>query len=539
MALVRTGYANFAAFPVTGAVDIIYVDLSNGDEYTWVTSAYVAYTPTLVGVSLGDKSAAWFVANPNLLLAKGQVVFLDDQSGNFKKGDGITALSALSFLGGTQGVQSVTGTNVDNTDPLNPIVNRLGLIQIVDKDENFFTDLATASAYIRTFIDENVYPITDESFNLGVYYFTVPQGTKIELSDYFLGDASVSVDVDFIDEFGLVTEIYDKAFHRNIGKVYLGDSVLFSDNVSSITAFRYFGGEMSIGSYDISATATQFGRFSTGKFTFRGNIGADELDNFNQFFFNSTATIFANASKYTSNAGQIHGALQTATAIGVNVFFDGIDKLKKETVISSNHTALPNEDLTIVVTCTITDPTPSEGMKFKATLRNGTATIGGVAYSVVGTRIERIYHSGAWATYIYQSGKNKDTILCNFTATTFVDNTSYFCGTLIAPASSTTNTRRRFRYPFSGTITKIFFTNGVTVATSSQDCVLKINNLTQATSATVGNIRFDNVDVTADFTGLSIAGNENDNCEIEVAVPALTKNGSGCLASFQITIEKN
>ncbi len=116
MALVRTGYANFAAFPPTGAVDIIYVDLSNGNEYTWVTSAYVVYTPTLVGVSLGDKSAAWFTANPTLLLAKGQIVFLDDQSGQYKKGDGVTALSALSFLGGSSTTptlqQVITESNV-------------------------------------------------------------------------------------------------------------------------------------------------------------------------------------------------------------------------------------------------------------------------------------------------------------------------------------------------------------------------------------------------------------------------------------------
>jgi len=134
MAIVRTGYANFAAFPSTGAVDIIYVDLSNGNEWTWITSAYVAYTPTLVGVSLGDKSAAWFTANPGLLLAKGQIVYLDDQSGQFKKGNGVTALSALSFLGGggSQSLQDVTDTGSTTTN----VIEAAGIVT-----ESFSTPL--------------------------------------------------------------------------------------------------------------------------------------------------------------------------------------------------------------------------------------------------------------------------------------------------------------------------------------------------------------------------------------------------------------
>ena len=100
MPLTRTGYANFAAFPVTGAANIIYVDLSNGNEYTWNGSAYVAYTGTLAGVRLGNKSAAWFTANPNVLLGDGQLVYLNDNSGQYKKGDGTTILSSLPFIGG-------------------------------------------------------------------------------------------------------------------------------------------------------------------------------------------------------------------------------------------------------------------------------------------------------------------------------------------------------------------------------------------------------------------------------------------------------
>jgi hypothetical protein len=111
MPLTRTGYANFAAFPVTGVANIIYVDLSNGNEYTWSGSAYVAYTGTLAGVRLGNKSAAWFTANPNVLLGDGQLVYLNDNSGQFKKGDGVTVLSSLPFIGG--GTSYTAGEEVD------------------------------------------------------------------------------------------------------------------------------------------------------------------------------------------------------------------------------------------------------------------------------------------------------------------------------------------------------------------------------------------------------------------------------------------
>lgn len=96
MAYTRTGYANFAAFPVTGAANIIYVDLSNGNEYTWVSTAYVAYTGTLAGIRTAYQTSAWFSANGSILLGKGQRVDLE-QTGLFKLGDGVTLLSALEF----------------------------------------------------------------------------------------------------------------------------------------------------------------------------------------------------------------------------------------------------------------------------------------------------------------------------------------------------------------------------------------------------------------------------------------------------------
>lgn len=68
---------------------------------------------------------------------------------------------------------------------------------------------------------------------------------------------------------------------------------------------------------------------------------------------------------------------------------------------SGNFTAALNRDYTITATATVTDPTPAEGRLFTSLVVNGTATIGGTAYSTAGAMVRRRYHSGAWANYVY------------------------------------------------------------------------------------------------------------------------------------------
>jgi hypothetical protein len=54
-------------------------------------------------------------------------------------------------------------------------------------------------------------------------------------------------------------------------------------------------------------------------------------------------------------------------------------------------------------TCTVTDPgTPSQGHEFTVLVWNGTATVGGTAYSAKGTLLRRVYHSGSWTTEVYK-----------------------------------------------------------------------------------------------------------------------------------------
>ncbi len=77
---------------------------------------------------------------------------------------------------------------------------------------------------------------------------------------------------------------------------------------------------------------------------------------------------------------------------------------KKSIEVTGNITAVNDAIYTNTATATYTDPTPAQGKGFTVFVRNGTATVGGTAYATAGTLIKRIYHSGAWANYAYNTG---------------------------------------------------------------------------------------------------------------------------------------
>ena len=68
---------------------------------------------------------------------------------------------------------------------------------------------------------------------------------------------------------------------------------------------------------------------------------------------------------------------------------------------SSNFTPRLDGSFLATATLTTTDPSPSEGRGFTLLVRNGTATVGSTAYAIAGTLLDRTFHSGAWATYVY------------------------------------------------------------------------------------------------------------------------------------------
>lgn len=68
-------------------------------------------------------------------------------------------------------------------------------------------------------------------------------------------------------------------------------------------------------------------------------------------------------------------------------------------VVTGNTTAKIEEELHVIGTATITDPTsPVQGFGYRVFLHSGTVTVGGVSYTDVGSLLYRIYHDGSWTT---------------------------------------------------------------------------------------------------------------------------------------------
>jgi hypothetical protein len=264
----------------------------------------------------------------------------------------------------------------------------LGKIRIVDKLGEFFTNLATASAYIRTFTNA---VIAYESFSNGVYYFTVPNGSDFSLADDFLANGSLVYSAYVEDTLGLINNFGAGAFAYNSGNNILGNCTFgdyafdtafgnntLGDCTFGIYSFIYttgnntlgnctFGsnafdeatgnnilGDCTFGSWGFRASygdnilgnctfasncfdfskginkfknilltiaTDNFAAFSTGRFEIYGNIGINETATYTNFFPSSNATIWADKSKETSNAGAIEGDLATAQTNGSKLFF--------------------------------------------------------------------------------------------------------------------------------------------------------------------------------------------------------------------------
>jgi hypothetical protein len=74
----------------------------------------------------------------------------------------------------------------------------------------------------------------------------------------------------------------------------------------------------------------------------------------------------------------------------------------KPVVVSSNITAQNDTVYHVVANATFTDPTPVEGRGYVVFVRNGTATIGGVAFTN-NSIYYRMFHSGSWLTYRFDN----------------------------------------------------------------------------------------------------------------------------------------
>lgn len=105
-----------------------------------------------VNIREGYKNAAWFTANPTLVLKQGQRVNLE-QTGTYKLGDGTTQLSALSFLGSSTYTLTASeiGSVINASNSATP--NDTDLVMSVDTSvakKNTWTQI---KAFLKTYFD--------------------------------------------------------------------------------------------------------------------------------------------------------------------------------------------------------------------------------------------------------------------------------------------------------------------------------------------------------------------------------------------------
>lgn len=135
-------------------------------------------------LELGYKNLAWFTANPTLVLKEGQIVYLG-QTGTYKIGDGVSALSVLSFLG----ISSETQTLQNVTDLGNTTTNNIEANAFV-KTGGLYTEFLKADGSV----DTNQYVVVEAGKGLSENDFTDADKTKL---DGIEAGAEVNVNADW------------------------------------------------------------------------------------------------------------------------------------------------------------------------------------------------------------------------------------------------------------------------------------------------------------------------------------------------------
>ena len=213
------------------------------------------------------------------------------------------------------------------------ISSSLGLIRIVDKDGDFFTDLTTAGAYIRTFTSAT---ITNESFSNGTYWFTVSESSDFSNATEFLYGSGAYIE----DELGLINTFGTFAFNGNSGNNVLGNVTLGNYSfgeaygvnkignliVNGTGVFSQYRGVLEVKKITITNPTDDFGDESIGRFVLNESsdliaIGTTYGNDYPNFFTDSTAVICAHKRYETINAGGIEGDLATAQTNGAKLFF--------------------------------------------------------------------------------------------------------------------------------------------------------------------------------------------------------------------------
>jgi len=229
------------------------------------------------------------------------------------------------------------------------------------------------------------------------------------------------------------------------------------------------------------------------------------------------------------------------------------------TLVSTSQTATNSTQYIVVANATFTDPTPAEGKGFKVYVRNGTATVGGTAYSVAGSVIWRVFHSGSWANY-YSSPFNDATssIQTQLNSKTDTFTLLSIIGTWASPADSlsyygpiiggvttpiTTDTTFLSSFSFATKIIGIYVQhiNNVGTQGSSENVAFQIRNNTTSTSTQLINIQTNQASGAQknfeDYS-LNISIAANDQIALQINTPAWATNPTNAIFRVSLFIQR-
>jgi len=182
-----------------------------------------------VNIQLGYKNTAWFTANAAIVLDAGQIVYLE-QTGTYKLGDGVTALSALSFLGGggggTQNLDQVL-TEGNTTGGNNIVVTNGDVIKASDDSSNIYIG------------NNGQIDITTDNGNFGESYLTLTP-TIAYLSSNAVNYINMTI--------GSTTLNHDTLLNINAPSVLVNGNTLSGtntgDNATNSTSNSYADGKV-------------------------------------------------------------------------------------------------------------------------------------------------------------------------------------------------------------------------------------------------------------------------------------------------------
>jgi hypothetical protein len=235
---------------------------------------------------------------------------------------------------------------------------------------------------------------SDGTCDLELDTLVVGTGTASGIHSVALGQSTASGDLSFAQ--GLSTASNDYAFASGDGSTAsgYGSFAINNSTASGDLSFAAGGGTTASGDYSLalgfSSVAMEIHSAAIGRRAKSIHAGAS-VESDSQDADVESAAINEKTFRF-ANGYRFLGGTASFTAV-----------VAPSEVKSANFTAENGGGYIAVATLTVTDPTPSEGAGYTVFIRNGTATVGGTAYSTAGSLIRRVFHSGSWQNYEYKN----------------------------------------------------------------------------------------------------------------------------------------